>query len=94
MIAKIAAALLLSSALLAPSVTAADDLPPLDELFSNRGECESTLKQARNIARAIVRERRDGQTSALVNRLANPAVKFVCTALTRDGETVFTIVEG
>jgi hypothetical protein len=95
MIRKIAATLLLSSAMLAPSISSAEQLPDLEQLFDNRGQCESTLKQIRNTARQTVQQNGGGgQTNALINRLANPAVKFICTALTQDGKTVFKIVEG
>jgi hypothetical protein len=61
----------------------------------SRGTCESTLKQLRNEARQTVQQNGgSGQTNSLINRLANPLVKFACTALTQDGKTVFKIVEG
>jgi len=96
MMTKIAAALLLSSALMAPSISSAEDTSLLELTFSNRGECESTLKRARNEARQTVKqsEAGSGQSNALANRLANPAIKFICSAVSKDGKTVFKIVEG
>ena len=95
MMTKIAAAIVLSSALMAPSLSSAMDTPSLDKTFANRGTCESTLKQLRNEARQTVKQNGgSGQVNSLINRLANPLVKFACTALTQDGKTVFKIVEG
>lgn len=94
---KIAAALLLSSALLAPAAASADG-----SLFPNRGACESALKQLRNTLRQdVVREvfrpaGQQGPAGAATNRLANPAIKQFCQAVTgQDGKTLgFKIVEG
>lgn len=96
MLTKIAAALLLSSTLMAPSLSSAEQSPSLDEIFPNRGACESTLKQIRNEARQTVKANGgSGQTNALINRLANPAIKFICTAITgQNGSSGFKIVEG
>lgn len=100
MTTKIAAALLLSSALLAPSLSSAQDTTSaeqtLAQTFPNRGACESTLKQLRNTLRQTVKQTPagSGQTNAAINRLLNPAIKFTCTAVQQDGKTVFKIVEG
>ncbi|MBW3618571.1 MAG: hypothetical protein KY446_12680 [Proteobacteria bacterium] len=96
MMTKFAAALVLSSALMAPSFSSAQDGPSLEEIFPNRGACESTLKRIRNEARQTVKQNGgSGQTNALINRLANPAIKFVCTAVTgQNGSSGFKIVEG
>ncbi len=93
---KIAAALLISSAFMGPGVASAQQTPSLDQIFPNRGACESTLKQARNEARQTVKAiGGSGQTNSLVNRLANPIIKFACTAVTgQNGSTGFKIVEG
>jgi hypothetical protein len=99
---KIAATLLVTSALMLPSLSSAQsnmsdvDLSALEKTFPNRGACESTLKQLRNTVRQTVKATPvgSGQTNALINRLANPLVKFACTAVTQDGKTVFKIVEG
>jgi hypothetical protein len=99
---KIAATLLVTSALMLPSFSAAEsntsevDTSILEQTFPNRGACESTLKRTRNLARQTVKSTPagSGQTNALINRLANPAIKLVCTALQQDGKTVFKIVEG
>ena len=97
---KIAAALLFSSALALPALASAEQINLLEQSFANRGACESALKQARNTVRQdIVREAAraadaQGQAGALTNRLANPAIKFVCQAVTdNSGKTVFKIVE-
>ena len=94
MMTKIAGALLLSSAMLAPGFSSAQDTSLLEKSFPNRGVCESNLKQLRNDARKAVQERTGGQISSLVNRLGNPGIKFFCTAISQDGQTVFKIVEG
>ena len=103
MMTKIASALLLSSALLAPGIASAQTTPSLDQTtpsmeqtFVSRGLCESTLKQLRNTARQTVKATPagSGQTNAAVNRFANPLIKFACTAVSgKDGKTVFKIVE-
>lgn len=103
MMIKIASALLLSSALLAPSIASAQTtqtpeptMPTMEQTFISRGLCESTLKQARNTARQAVKATPvgSGQTNAAVNRFANPLIKFACTAVSgKDGKTVFKIVE-
>ena len=100
---KIAATLLVTSALMAPSFAAAEETATakemaLEETFVSRGLCESTLKRIRNVARQTVKSTPagSGQTNSAANRLANPAIKFVCTAVsgTGNGGSVFKIVEG
>ena len=96
---KIAAAMLLSSALMLPTVASAEGLPILEQEFANRGACESALKQARNTLRQdIVRPATrpaglQGPAGALTNQVANPLTKAVCQAVTgKDGKTVFKII--
>lgn len=97
---SIAAALMLSAATLSPALATAQssgsETPNLDQVFRNRGACESTLKQIRNEARQTVKQNGGGgQTNALINRLANPVIKFVCTAASgqNGSDSGFKIVE-
>ena len=97
---KIGAALLVASALMAPAFASAEETATarelaLEETFVSRGLCESSLKRIRNVARQTVKSSPagSGQTNATINRLANPAIKFVCTAVSGKGSG-FKIVEG
>ena len=99
---KIAAAMLLSSALMLPTFASAEQSPTSGQLFANRGACESALKQFRNtvrqdIVRPIARPFGvQGQAGAATNQIGNPLVKAVCQAVTgNNGQVVgFRIVEG
>ena len=100
---KFAASLLVASALMAPSFATAEETATatemaLEETFVSRGLCESTLKRVRNVARQTVKSSPagSGQTNSKINRLANPTIKFACTALSGkggNGKTLFKIVE-
>jgi hypothetical protein len=96
---SIAAALVLSAATLSPAIAFASSeqsiLAELETVHVSRGVCESTLKRIRNEVRQTVKqsEAGSGQTSSVINRLLDPAVKFVCTAVSQDGKSGFKITE-
>jgi hypothetical protein len=99
---KIATAMLLSSALMLPSLASAEQFPTNGQLFANRGACESALKQLRNTARQdVVRPLGglfglQGQAGAAANQIANPLTKAVCQAVSGQNGAVigFKIVGG
>ena len=97
---NIAAALLVSSALMLPTFASANETALLEQVFPNRGACESALKQARNTLRQdVVRPAarladQQGPAGAATNQVANPLIKAVCSAVTGpDGKTVFKIIQ-